>query len=381
MNAVNPEKSNNRVDVLFVLTGLTLGGAESQVTELALAHSAAGRRVCVMSMVSNGTLLKSRLESGGVEVVSLGMSRGSPSLVGFLRAVSFVRERRPRIVHAHMFHSNLMARMLRAVSPISVLICTAHNSIEGGGVSMLAYRLTHRLCDAFTNVSELACRELERRGAAPKGSIVPMWNGIDASKYRKDGIRRTLTREALFVGDETFLFLAAGRLTRQKDYPTLLTAMRHVIATRPGTCLAIAGVGESAKELEEMSSSLGLGGAVRWLGERHDVECLMNAADALVLSSEYEGFGLVVAEAMASELPVVATKCNGPEEVLGSVGVLVPIRDPLELSSAMCRVADLSNRDLAAMGAAGRSRVLEKFSLSAVVSKWISLYGTFGVRF
>src|SRR5690606_31666410 len=146
----------------------------------------------------------------------------------FIRAARIVKHWRPRLVHAHMFHSNLLARLVRLVAPMPVLVCSAHNSNEGGALRMLAYRTTQGLCDLFTNVTEIAARDLERRGAARRGSMVAIWNGIDTDNFRIDSERRRAARGELRVKDGEFVFLAAGRLTVQKDYPTLLSAMKIV---------------------------------------------------------------------------------------------------------------------------------------------------------
>lgn len=371
---------DNHLDLLFIVTGLTLGGAEIQVTELAVAHARSGTRVGVMCMVSNGTTLRTRLASEGIEVMDLGMRRGFPSVPALVRAATIIRRRNPRIVHSHMFHSNLLARVLRLISPIPVLVCTAHNSNEGGLMRMLAYRATSRLGSVLTNVTEAAARELERRGAAQMGSIVPVWNGIDVERYRKDDNRRAQTRQALSISGVEFVFLAVGRLTRQKDYPTMLNALRLVANVESSVRLLIVGQGELAAELARLCSSLGLESHVQCLGERNDVEHLMNAADAFVISSAYEGFGLVVAEAMASELPVIATRCNGPEEVLGGTGTLVPIERPDVLAEAMVRLMKSDPEQRAWEGKRARMRALEHFSIAAAVGSWRSLYASLGVK-
>jgi glycosyltransferase involved in cell wall biosynthesis len=273
-----------------------------------------------------------------------------------------------------MFHSNIMARLLRAVCSMPVLVCTAHNSNEGGWLSMAMYRATNRLGDVLTNVSGLAARELERRGAAPKGTIVTVWNGIDTVRFAPDSGSRKFLRDQMAVKEDAFVFLAAGRLAAQKAYPDLLHALRIALQRNPRIQLVVAGEGELAEDLRGLASSLGIGDRVTWLGVRDDIDCLMKAADAFVLSSEYEGFGLVVAEAMSSALPVVATCCNGPEEVIGEEGLLVPVRNPGALADAMARVAGMSVQERAHIGNSARTRVVERFSLAAAARNWIDLY-------
>jgi len=172
----------------------------------------------------------------------------------------------------------------------------------------------------------------------------------------------------------TFLWLAVGRLEVQKDYPTLLRAFAQL--DRSGSALWVAGEGSLRADLESLSRSLHLADRVRFLGQRGDIPALMNAADAFVLSSAWEGFGLVIAEALACKLPVVVTDSGGPREVVdnGRVGFLVPPRDPDALAQAMVRLMDLPEAERRRMGELGREYVEANYSLDRVVDQWEALY-------
>src|SRR5690606_705407 len=113
-------------------------------------------------------------------------------------------------------------------------------------------------------------------------------------------------------------------------YPTLLHAFAQVRVRFPRTILWIVGGGRMERLIRDLIRELQLEEAAFLLGERADVPELMNGADAFVLSSAWEGFGLVLVEAMLTGLPIVATDSGGPREVLddGRLGILVPIRDP-----------------------------------------------------
>ena len=125
-----------------------------------------------------------------------------------------------------------------------------------------------------------------------------------------------------------------GRFLELKDYPNLIRAFAQVRTRKPGIKLAIVGDGPLKADLEAVMNSLGVTDDVHLLGVRHDIPELMSACDVFVLSSASEGFGLVVAEAMACERIVVATDCGGVREVVGNAGLLVPLQDPEKLASA-----------------------------------------------
>lgn len=113
---------------------------------------------------------------------------------------------------------------------------------------------------------------------------------------------------------------------------------------------------------------------VRILGLRRDRPALLDAADALVLSSAWEGMPLVVGEAMAMEKPVVATNVGGVRELIGDADALVPAKDPAALAEAMLAVMRLSSQQRQAQGSAARQRIAAHFSFATRINEWESLY-------
>ena len=186
-------------------------------------------------------------------------------------------------------------------------------------------------------------------------------------------------RAELGLTDE-FLWLAAGRLEAVKDYPTLLEAM----ARAPENArLVIAGDGPLRDGLVELAARLGLDGRVRFLGFEADVTRWMQAADAFVLSSRWEGLPMGLLEAGACALPVVATDVQGTGEVVvdGVTGTLVAAGDAVALAEAMTRVMQAPEVERLAMGTRARQRVIEKFSMESVLDRWEALYeGLLGTR-
>ncbi|KYH25114.1 trehalose synthase [Halalkalicoccus paucihalophilus] len=106
----------------------------------------------------------------------------------------------------------------------------------------------------------------------------------------------------------------------------------------------------------------------------------MSAADGFVLSSHWEGFGIVVAEAMACELPVVSTACGGPEEIVadGETGYLSEVRDPDQLAANMDTVLEMEDGTRERMGTRGRERIVEAFGIDRIVEQWRAIYSEAG---
>ncbi len=361
--------------ILFVITGLGVGGAERQVVDLADRLVSRGHDVTIAYLTGTADV---QPRSDAVKVIGFGIMR---SITGFLRAYGALRgligSLRPDVVHSHMVHANLLARMVRLTTRIPYLICTAHNSDEGGRLRMLGYRLTDGLADVSTNVSGEAVAAFEARGAVPRGKMLAVANGIDTGRFRplSDADARRSLRQNAGVGPADRLILAVGRIAKQKDYPNLLAAFARVCRADDRAFLWIAGAGDPSPELSGIAADLGITERLTFLGVRSDIPELLEAADVFVLSSAWEGFGLVVGEAMASERVVVATDCGGVRDLLGDCGFLVPARDAGALAAALSRALEMPPAEAAALGARARRRIIDRFSLDSVVETWIRIYG------
>lgn len=358
--------------IALVITSLGVAGAERLVVDLADRFASLGHAVLLVHLTGHAEVVP---RHPGVTVLGIGMNRSPLSLLLALRSVRrSLKAFRPDLVNSHLVHASLFARLLRLTLPMPRLVSSAHNMNEGGGrMRMWAYRLTDWLVDISTNVSDEAVAAFIARGAVRPGRMVTMHNGIDVEKFRFLPAARDAERKALDCVDR-MLLLAVGRLHALKDYPNLIRAFAQVKAQVPGAALAIAGEGPLRAELEALVHSFGLVDDVLFLGIRHDVPELMSACDVFVLSSESEGFGLVVAEAMACGRVVVATDCGGVREVVGDAGLLVPPRDPAQLATAILRALALPPAATAALGQQARQRIEQLYSLDTAAMKWLALY-------
>ena len=363
-----------RWQIVFLITGLAYGGAETQLVNLAISLKKRGWEVRVVSMLSPQAFTE-ELKEAGIPLSTLNMRRGVADPRAVFRLVKILREWRPDIMHSHMVHANLLARVVRIFYKIPVLISTAHSIDEGGRWREVAYRLTDPLADLTTNVSRAAVECYIRVGVAPKNKIRFMPNGIDTTKFIPNKAAGQRLRNELGVVNY-FVWLAVGRFEEAKDYPNMLRAFSMIVSKKSDVVLLLVGQGSLLEEVKKLASELKLEDKVRFLGVRRDVPDLMNAADAFVLSSRWEGFGLVLAEAMSCQLPVVATDSGGPREILngGKLGHLVPPGDSKALAAAMMKMMSLPEAERQAMGRAGRAYIEANYSLEHVVDQWEALY-------
>lgn len=360
--------------ILFVVNALGVGGAEIQVLRLAIGLRQRGWAASVVSMIPPAAPEEMELQRNGVDVHCLNMRAGIPNPLALLRLCRLVRQLRPDVVHSHIVHANVLTRLTRLIAPMRTLVCTAHNVQEGGKVYDLAYRYTDWLADLTTNVSQAAVDRYVKIRAAPAERIRFVPNGLNISRFQRDVVARERLRQELAVGNR-FAWLAMGRFHEQKDYPNMIRAFAKSEPGHP-SMLLIAGAGRLEDDTRKLVDSMALSDRVKFLGVRSDTPALLNMADGYLLSSAWEGMPLVLQEAGACFLPIVATNVGGNAEVVrdGVSGFLVPPRDDAALAGAMVRLMDMPAADRAAMGQAGRDHVINRYDLEHVLDRWEGIY-------
>lgn len=370
---ISKQRKQAQRKLLFISTGLAYGGAETRVVRLATRLKLRGWEVSVVSLMPPKAYVED-LETAGIPVFSLGIRRKLPDPRPVLRLARIIRKWQPDIVHSHMVHANLLARIVRPLAPFPVLVCTAHNIDEGGRLREVLYRLTDLFCDLTTQVSQAGLERYVHVGAVPRHKIRYIPNGVDTERFKPNLEDRLKVRKEL--GVDGFVWLAVGRFDPQKDYPNMLQAFARVVHKHSNTILLIAGDGPLRETMENMAQELGAEKHVKFLGIRRDIPQLMNAADAYVMSSSWEGMPMVLLEASATGLPIVATDVGGNREVVldGITGFLVPPRNPEALAEAVLRMMDLPEEKRREMGKAARKHVEDNFSLDRIVDMWEALY-------
>ena len=361
--------------ILYLVTSLGIGGAEKQVIDIAERMAARGHTVALIS-------LKHAEEEWPVKipVLRLNLAKTVPGVwrgLGF--AKKFLAIFKPDILHSHTFPANIFARLLRLLGSSAIVLNTIHNVYEGGWLRMQAYRITGYLADHVTAVSTAAATRFVRLGAVSARKMTVVTNGVDTLAFKPDRNRRKLTRLQMQSGD-SFIWLAIGRIVEAKDYPNLLRAFAQVHSTNPEAELWIAGEGDANAILQHLTASENeaplLTSAVRLLGLRRDISSLLDAADAFVLSSSWEGMPLALAEAMSMEKPVVATDVGGVSELTGDTGEIVLPGNHDALAAAMRNIMTMTSIERRALGVAARQRIERSFSIEAKLGQWADLYAT-----
>jgi len=362
------------IPVLELITDLIFGGAQIGLQHF-LEHIDRSIFAPQVAVLHNGqTPIASQIRSLGIPVVDLKMDP-KIRLDRIYSLYRLIKQERFAIVHNWLFHANIMGRLTGSCAKVPVIISSRHNVDIGGNLRELINRMTAPLDDHSIAVCQYV-RSIElARARIPANKVTTIYNGVALDLFQHpDHIRTHQIKQELGITDDALIIGCIGRLHPQKGYPQLLQALKDVKDKIPGVHLLIIGTGELDSQLKSMAHKLGLSKSVTFAGSRTDIPAILNCLDLFVLPSLWEGHPLVVLEAMAAGLPVVATQVGGTPEVVqnGETGLLVEPKDISQLASAMITL--LQNPSLRKeMGIAGKKRV-RLFSIENMTQKTESLY-------
>lgn len=355
--------------IIYVITGLGMGGAETQVCNLADEFSSLGHKVTIIYLTGDKVVTPT---STDINIIALDMKKTVSSTVRSLfKLTKVIKAIKPDVVHSHMVHANLLTRISRLFTKMPLLLTTAHNSNEGGKLRMLAYRFTDKLANFTTNVGQESVNAFISAKAVPSERIVSMPNGINIDIFHPDESIKQNIRSDFQLDNQQKMVLAVGRNDIQKDYPNMLKSI-SLLSKELNYKLFI--VGLDVEFLQPQVDSFELSQNIELLGLRTDVDQLMAAADILLMSSEWEGLPIVIGEAMASECNIVTTNAGGCKEWLTTNEKPVEVKNAKSLADSLTAKLKLSDDELSLIGQANRNHIIKQFSLAGIVAKWQIMY-------
>jgi len=333
---------------------------------LTLAAALAGQFDIVVAAPRQGAggALLSRAAAAGFGVLALDLERPDDFCIWLARNADLCH------VHAGIGWEGLALADAARRSGMPVVRTEHLPFVLTDPVQIAAYRKGLESVDRVITVSAASAASYTKAGFdRMKFAIVQ--NGIDPPKPTRS---RQVVRKELGLREDDIAVLVVARLTAQKGHRTLIEAVPAVRSAQPGIRVLLVGDGPDRAEIADSADRAGLNEVVRFLGQRDDVPDLMAAADLFVLPSEFEGLPLVLLEAMAAELPIVATAIGGSDEALGSDHPYrVPPRDAAALAAAILKL--VGDRPAAAAAAAGALRRFEtRFRASRMADETAAIY-------
>jgi glycosyltransferase involved in cell wall biosynthesis len=360
--------------ITFVTNGHPVGGAETQLIRIAGALARSGDDVKVISLLPSSELVD-RLRALEVPVAVLKIFKPLRALTAVVSGIRQLLRQRPEVLVCFDYQSIVLGRLAGKAAKVPVVISSIRNERFGGRARERLIRATDRLGSVTVVNSGIIGDDIERRRIVPRDRLVVIPNGIDLKAHRSVLQERSRVRQALGVETDQFVWLSAGRLWKQKDYSTLLAAFAASESRKRGARLLIAGDGPLRSALGDRALELGIPDQVDFLGQRSDLPELMAAADAFVMSSAWEGLPNVIMEAMATGLPVVATRVGGVPELVDHrvTGLLADAGQQGALATEMDILAGMAEDLRHTLGRAGRSVIEETYQLDIVIKQWSDL--------
>ena len=330
-------------DISIFLRCLYSGGAERVLLNLARGFVQQGLKVDMVLAASSGSLLKQLPPE--IRLIDL---KAESKIAILPRLVEYLRAENPSSMLAALHYPCEIALLAKRIARVSTkIVVSEHNhlSLEAKRIPQLSVRLTplaarllYPLADGIVSVSQGVKEDLVKVTNLPKKRVDLIYNPVITPELFVKA--REKVNHPWFQAEKPPVILAVGRLHQQKDYPTLLRAFVRVRQIRPCR-LVILGEGPEKDNLNNLINELGIQKDVRMLGFVDNPYAYMANSRVFVLSSAWEGFGNVIAEALAVGTPVVSTNCkSGPAEILknGKYGELIPVGDTKAMAEAILKV-------------------------------------------
>lgn len=358
--------------VLHVINSLDIGGAETLLKEALPLYLERDVQCDVLVLRKSSSNYEQLLKAQGINVFYSKVKQiYSPLQIIYVS--KFLTENHYDIVHSHLFPSQYWVSVARKFSSNKQLklVTTEHNTSNGRRGKKPFYYMDKYIYGGYEKIiciSEGTEKELHSwvKETSVKSHIIE--NGINIEKFKES---RPLRKEELVPNykDGDILIVMTARLTEQKDHTTVIEA---AVGLPTNYHILFVGDGEKRSEYEKMVKEKNIEQRVHFLGMRSDVDQIMKTCDAFVLSSHFEGFGLVAVEAMASGLPVIASNVTGLAEVVGDAGVLFNQGNAEELRESIINICE-NNKLKNEFVTKGKIQA-EKYSINHFIAQHISLY-------
>ena len=294
--------------------------------------------------------------------------RGEIDPVTVMRLACAVRANKVDILHAHTSHAVTYACVARSLARRGKVV--ASRRVDFPPNRNLFSRWKYRQPDRIVAISDRIAQVLREFGV-DEGRLRIVHSGIDVDRFDQP----PLTREELGVPEDAIVIGNVAALVDHKDHATLLDAMALVVRDTPHAHLLIAGDGPLHETLLNQTKTLGIEWNVHFLGYRKDVPRILRALDLFVMSSKEEGLGTSVLDAIACDIPVVATAGGGIPEMIKhhETGRLAPVQNPKELAACILQAFRNPNQS-AIMAARAKALLHEKFTTQRMIEGNLSVY-------
>lgn len=366
---------NKKIKIFYLITELERGGAETLLLDLCL-HMPKDKFDVSIGYLRGQGLLADEFRNNGIPVESFKLS-SRLDLIGLLKIVRFLREHKFDIMHTHLIDADIYGFLAAKFAGVKVIVSTKHNPDDFRKTQSPAILLDSFIANHTHKIIAVSCAVrdflIKYQKIKPE-KIEVIYNGIDIEKFTPKKEKQQ-AKIALNLKPENFIIGCIARFNAQKGHKYLIEAIPNIIANIHDVHFIFAGIGPLSDTIRKQAEMLKILDKITFLGLRTDIAAILNAMDIFVLPSLWEGLGIVLLEAQAAGVPVVASKVDGIMEVVqdNKTGVLVLPEDSEQIAQAI--ISLIKHPDMAkSYGMTGRQYVTQNFSIEQMTKKIESLY-------
>lgn len=357
------------LEITHVITTIDRGGAEKHLLQLVAAQVTAGCKVRVIFLKGKAELLQD-FKKSGCEVITHISNKGLLQQVLALKGTFAGFQ---GVIHAHLPR----AELLTAIITPKKMTVTRHNAEKffpaapnflSRLLSQFVARKSHG-CIAISNSVKIFLYQSGEWPITPPVSVIHY--GVER-RHLSPSIPKEVLLDELEIPHSGRVIGTIARVVPQKDYPTLLKAFKILSEHIPEVFLVSVGEGYLQSEMVELATNLGISHRVKWIGKVENIDNYLQLFDTFVLTSIYEGFGLVLLEAANADLPIVASNISAIPEVLGSHHeFLATVGNPVEFAAMIENSLNVKKSESLT---AYNQRIMERFSLEKMLQKTLKVY-------
>ncbi|WP_336330187.1 MULTISPECIES: glycosyltransferase [unclassified Haloarcula] len=371
-----------RKTLWYFIGALVVGGAERTLIDLANEVNGEEYDVTIWTIFSTNPLetelspevtVRSLTDAGRVANGAIeGVESPLVYLFAPLKFCLAARREQPDLIQSFLFYDNVIARLAGVFCSASIITGIREVPNEEPFVRRVIDRMTISLSDVIVSNSTAGRDYAVERGAEEE-NVAVVYNGRNIEQYRTTDSAEL--RSELDIPMGATVVGTVGRLVERKGHFDLLDAWPSIVSEIPDAHLVFVGDGRDRERMAERVDSLGCADSVHFLGTRQDVPALLGAMDVFAFPSHYEGLPGAVIEAMAAELPIVATPVDGTSDLLENyrTGLFVDVQAPDEIAWATIRLHQ--HQPLAeTLGTAAGQRAASEFTIESMVDGFERLY-------
>lgn len=371
-----------KIKIAHVITGLNVGGAEMMLSRLLSSLDRNKFEPIVISLTNCG-VIGNKIKNYNIVVYEMNMKKDLKSAFAVFSLIKLFMHLKIDLIQTWMYHADLIGGLVGKVIRVPV-IWGIHNSTlvlgQSSHTTIMVAKINAWL-SYFIPTKIICCSQIAKNIHKEIGykssKMIFIPNGFDCNFFRFDFVKRTNMRKVLDIPEEDFLIGIFARFDAQKDHYNFIKAAEIFVKGKQDCKFILCGTGITKDNalLEQWIKEVELTDRFYLLGQRDDVVDIDTMIDVCTLSSAFgEAFPLVLGEAMACEIPCVATNLGDSQYLIGDTGVVVPVKNPGALANAWTKLYQMNKSDRKILGSKARQRIIEKFSLNKMVEQYQSLY-------